>query len=309
LAHIRSNGQIPRGNMSARSSTLSDPHIRSSNTLAQPIRDKTEMRIQGVWNIIWQHLKPQNSHLARARKDATWECQQKQSPTRYLVTYRRQSIAFNLACYRNHSIPSIQGIPYRQTGKDSERATSQVCGTVKGRQEDCSKGSHRLRTAQRNRTKRHSTSSLQHHQGTRRVSVANKTYIFQPVTKVTVRMDHRRTQEEREEETVGDNFLTTQYLAMRLDSHNATLNFTLETLSNHRALISQLQDEVDFLRSQGEKLEKEKGNRVQEVEGQSNSFEGDEGENRAALTLPDLNVPLEQHNEDNPQPTTEQMKE
>jgi hypothetical protein len=86
---------------------------------------------------------------------------------------------------------------------------------------------------------------------------------------------------------------------MRLDSHSTTLNFTLETLSNHRALISQLQDEVDFLRSQGENLEKEKGNRVQEVEGQSSSFEGDEGENRAALTLPDLNIPLEQHNEDN----------
>ena len=108
---------------------------------------------------------------------------------------------------------------------------------------------------------------------------------------------------------MGDNFLTTQYLVMHLDSHNATLNFTLETLSNHHALISQLQDEVDFLRSQGEKLEKEKGNRVQEVEGQSNKFEGDEGENIAALTLPDLNVPLEKHNEDNPRPTTEQMKE
>ena len=45
---------------------------------------------------------------------------------------------------------------------------------------------------------------------------------------------------EREEEVVGDNFHTTQYLALRLDSHNATLNFTLETLSNHRALINQL---------------------------------------------------------------------
>jgi hypothetical protein len=77
-----------------------------------------------------------------------------------------------------------------------------------------------------------------------------------------VRMYHRRTQEEREEEMVGDNFLTTQYLEMCLDSHNTTLKFTLETLSNHHALISQLQDEVDFLISQGEKLEKEKGNRV-----------------------------------------------
>jgi len=77
---------------------------------------------------------------------------------------------------------------------------------------------------------------------------------------------------------------------MHLDSHSATLNFTLETLSNHRAMISQLQDELDFLRSQGESLEKDKGIRAQEVEGQRSSKEG---ENRASPTLPDLNVALE----------------
>jgi hypothetical protein len=97
-------------------------------------------------------------------------------------------------------------------------------------------------------------------------------------------MEQRRAQEDREEETVGDNFLTTQHLAMRLDSHSATLNFTLETLSHHRAMISQLQDEVDYLRSQGERLEKEQGTRAQEVEGQSSS---EEGENREAPILPD----------------------
>jgi len=67
---------------------------------------------------------------------------------------------------------------------------------------------------------------------------------------------------------VGDNFLTTQHLAMFLDSHSTTLNFTLETLSQHRALINQLQDEVEFLRSKGERLEKEQGTRAQEVVGQ-----------------------------------------
>jgi hypothetical protein len=77
LDHIRRNGNIPHGNMPARSSTLSDPHILSSNTLEQSIRDKTKMRIQDMWNIIWQHLKPENSHLALARKDGTWECHQK----------------------------------------------------------------------------------------------------------------------------------------------------------------------------------------------------------------------------------------
>jgi hypothetical protein len=33
-------------------------------------------------------------------------------------------------------------------------------------------------------------------------------------------MDQRRIQEDREEEEVGDNFLTTQHLAMRLDAHS-----------------------------------------------------------------------------------------
>jgi len=92
---------------------------------------------------------------------------------------------------------------------------------------------------------------------------------------------------------------------MRLDSHNATLNFTLETLSNHRALINQLHDEVDFLRSQGERLEKDKGLKSQEAEGQSSS---EEGENRAATTLPDLKFPLESPIEEIPTPTSEEKK-
>jgi hypothetical protein len=110
-------------------------------------------------------------------------------------------------------------------------------------------------------------------------------------------MDHRRTQEEQEEEMVGGNFLTTQHLAMCLDSHRATLNFTLETLSNHHALINQIHDEVEVLRSQGERLKKEKGNIIQEAEGQRSNIEGDECENIAVLTLTDLNIPLEKHTE------------
>jgi hypothetical protein len=54
---------------------------------------------------------------------------------------------------------------------------------------------------------------------------------------------------------VDNNFITTQHLAMRLDSHSTTLRFMMENLSQHRALISQLQDEVDFLRRQGERIE------------------------------------------------------
>jgi hypothetical protein len=36
----------------------------------------------------------------------------------------------------------------------------------------------------------------------------------------------------------------------------------METLSQHRALINQLQDEVDFLRRQGERLEELHGTRA-----------------------------------------------
>jgi hypothetical protein len=55
-------------------------------------------------------------------------------------------------------------------------------------------------------------------------------------------MDQRPGQENQEEEMVDDNFITTQHLALRLDSHGTTLSFTMETLSQHRALINQLQD-------------------------------------------------------------------
>jgi hypothetical protein len=82
-------------------------------------------------------------------------------------------------------------------------------------------------------------------------------------------MDQRRIQEDRKEEEVGENFLTTQHLALRLDAHRTTMNFTLETLSQHRAMIIQLQDEVDYLRSQGERLEKAQGSRAQVEIGQS----------------------------------------
>jgi hypothetical protein len=51
--------------------------------------------------------------------------------------------------------------------------------------------------------------------------------------KAKANMDQRRVQEDQEEETVGDNFLTTQHLAMHLESYSTTLNFTLETLSHH----------------------------------------------------------------------------
>jgi hypothetical protein len=113
---------------------------------------------------------------------------------------------------------------------------------------------------------------------------------------------------ERDEEMVDENFHTTQQLAMRLDSHSATLNFTLETLSSHRAMISQLQDEVEYLRSQGERLEKDKENRAQDVEGQSSSIAGEAGGTRAAPVLPDLNVALEPPAEEIPQSPTEGQK-
>ena len=51
----------------------------------------------------------------------------------------------------------------------------------------------------------------------------------------------------RVEESVEDNFTTTQALSLKIDVHGSTLSFALETLARHRVLIGQLQDEVDYL--------------------------------------------------------------
>jgi hypothetical protein len=53
---------------------------------------------------------------------------------------------------------------------------------------------------------------------------------------------------------VDDNFTTTQRLSLIIESHNSTLSFTLDMLAQHQTLIGQLQDEVDFLRRQGEAM-------------------------------------------------------
>jgi len=113
---------------------------------------------------------------------------------------------------------------------------------------------------------------------------------------------------ECDEEMVDENFHTTQQLAMHLDSHSATLNFTLETLSSHHEMISQLRDEVEYLRSQGERLEKDKENRAQYVEGQSSSIAGEARGTIVAPALPDLNVELEILVEEIPQSPTEGKK-
>jgi hypothetical protein len=58
-----------------------------------------------------------------------------------------------------------------------------------------------------------------------------------------------------EDELVDDNFTTTHRLSLRIDSHSSTLSFTLDTLAQHMTLIGKLQDEVDFLRRQGEVMQ------------------------------------------------------
>jgi hypothetical protein len=89
---------------------------------------------------------------------------------------------------------------------------------------------------------------------------------------------------------VDDNFTTTQQLSLCLDSHSSTLSFTLDTLAQHRTLISQLQDEVEFLRRQGENIETKLEARPPNSPAQS---QNEETESRPEPTLPDLNVALE----------------
>jgi hypothetical protein len=60
---------------------------------------------------------------------------------------------------------------------------------------------------------------------------------------------HMQTQAEEVEVSVEDNFTSTQSLSIKVNSHGLTISFTLDTLAQHRMLIGQLQDEVDFLHS------------------------------------------------------------
>jgi hypothetical protein len=56
------------------------------------------------------------------------------------------------------------------------------------------------------------------------------------------------------EEMVEDNFITIQKLVIKVNALTSTVTFALETLAQHRVLVGQLQDELDFLRRQGESL-------------------------------------------------------
>jgi hypothetical protein len=107
------------------------------------IGDKTEVRIQSMWNKKWQHFKLQRSHLTRTRKDAAWELQGNQSPIHYIETHRRESDAFKLVSYRKSSVSPSQGVIHRirWTGKDKGKATIQDSGKIRGRKKDRNRAS------------------------------------------------------------------------------------------------------------------------------------------------------------------------
>jgi hypothetical protein len=98
------------------------------------------------------------------------------------------------------------------------------------------------------------------------------------------------TRERSEEEMVDDNFTTTQQLSLCPDSHSSTLSFSLETLAQHHTLISQLQDEFEFLTRQGENIETKLEARPPNSLVQS---QNEETESRPESMPPDLNVVLE----------------
>jgi hypothetical protein len=65
----------------------------------------------------------------------------------------------------------------------------------------------------------------------------------------------QKARELEDDELMEENFTFTHRLSLKVDSHSSTLSFSLETMAQHRALIVQLQDEVDFLHRQGEPLQ------------------------------------------------------
>lgn len=113
---------------------------------------------------------------------------------------------------------------------------------------------------------------------------------------VSLVMAHENAQQQAranlEEELVDDNFTTTQRLSLIIESLSSTLSFTLETLAQHRTLIEQLQDEVNFLHRQREAM---KARLNASSPNSSTQSQNEEVGNRLGSSedLPDLNVALE----------------
>jgi hypothetical protein len=99
-----------------------------------------------------------------------------------------------------------------------------------------------------------------------------------------------------EDKLVDDNFTTTHRLSLRVDSHSLTLSFTLDMLAQHMMLIGKIQDEVDFLRRQGEvmqsRLDVRDTSPNTSVQSHNEEVGSRPGTNEQAL-LSDLNMALE----------------
>jgi hypothetical protein len=105
-------------------------------------------------------------------------------------------------------------------------------------------------------------------------------------------MDNREWTDNVDEELEASNE-ERKRLTLRVNSLSSTTTFTLDTLSQHRVLIGQLQDEVDFLRHQLVSLQEQTTQRNEDP-GNSNSVAGPtEGEAVEVGILPDLNAPVE----------------
>jgi hypothetical protein len=103
----------------------------------------------------------------------------------------------------------------------------------------------------------------------------------------------QKARELEDDELMEDNFTFTHRLSLKVDSHSSTLSFALETMAQHRALIGQLQDEVDFLRRQGESLQIQLEARASSSESSVQNQEKEEHnrpEDNVKMMLPNLNV-------------------
>jgi hypothetical protein len=83
-----------------------------------------------------------------------------------------------------------------------------------------------------------------------------------------------------DKEMVDSDFVERQCLAIRVHYLCSTIYFSLDTLAQHRVMMGQLQDEVEFLKSQLESLQLQLAKREEEHE---NSLSG--GRNGGSTTL------------------------
>jgi hypothetical protein len=75
----------------------------------------------------------------------------------------------------------------------------------------------------------------------------------QKVSGKVIIMEAERNDQTQDEKVMESNFMEIQRLVIKVNALSSTTSFALETMAQHRVLVGQLQDEIDFLRQLGKR--------------------------------------------------------